>query len=128
MTSVKKADIIISGEGKFDSQSFGGKVISGIKKYNPKRLVIICGISEVDQNDVYPIVPKYATVEESLNNPKESLEKLLKKIPKKYHSIVNHVMVLHGRYVCSALRPKCEMCPVAQFCPYTGKRTDCKKS
>lgn len=77
---VKKADIIISGEGKFDSQSFGGKVISGIKKYNPKRLVIICGISEVDQNDVYPIVPKYATVEESLNNPKESLEKLLKNI------------------------------------------------
>ena len=74
---VKKADIIISGEGKFDSQSFGGKVISGIKKYSPKRLVIICGISEVDQTDVYSIVPKYATTEESLNNPKESLQKLL---------------------------------------------------
>lgn len=74
---VKEADVVISGEGKFDSQSFGGKVISGIKKYNPKRLVIICGISEVEENDVYAIVPKYATTEESLNNPKESLQKLL---------------------------------------------------
>ena len=53
---------------------------------------------------------------------------LLKKIPKKYHPIVNHVMVLHGRYVCSALRPKCENCPVAGFCPYTGKSTNCKNN
>ena len=77
---IKDTDIVITGEGKFDSQSFGGKVISGIKKYNPKRLIILCGISEVNQNDVYPIVPKYATIEESLNNPKESLEKLLNDI------------------------------------------------
>lgn len=77
---VEEADIIISGEGKFDSQSFGGKVISGIKKYNPKKLLIICGISEVENEDVYSIVPKYASKEESINNPKESLEQLLKNI------------------------------------------------
>ena len=69
---------------------------------------------------------RYGWVGDADNTPEKVEEKLLKKIPKKYHSIVNHVMVLHGRYVCNALRPKCENCPVAGFCPYTGKSTDCK--
>ena len=69
---------------------------------------------------------RYGWVGDADNTPEKVEEKLLKKIPKKYHSIVNHVMVLHGRYVCSALRPKCENCPVAHICPYTGKCTNCK--
>lgn len=77
---IKDTDIVITGEGKFDSQSFGGKVISGIKKYNPKKLIILCGISEVEDTNIYAIVPKYASSEESLSNPKESLERLLENI------------------------------------------------
>ena len=69
---------------------------------------------------------RYGWVGDTDNTPEKVEEKLLKKIPKKYHSIVNHVMVLHGRYVCSALRPKCENCPVVHICPYTGKCTNCK--
>ena len=69
---------------------------------------------------------RYGWVGDTDNTPEKVEEKLLKKIPKKYHSIVNHVMVLHGRYVCSALRPKCVNCPVAHICPYTGKCTNCK--
>ena len=41
-----------------------------------------------------------------------------KKIPKKYHVITNHVMVLFGRYTCTALRPKCENCPICDLCPH----------
>ncbi|MCL2737244.1 MAG: endonuclease III [Alphaproteobacteria bacterium] len=50
------------------------------------------------------------------NTPEKVEKKLLKLIPKKYHETVNHVMVLHGRYVCKALRPKCAECPVAKWC------------
>ena len=60
---------------------------------------------------------RYGWVDETDNTPEKVETKLLKKIPKKYHSIVNHVMVLHGRYTCTALRPKCENCPVAKWCP-----------
>lgn len=67
---------------------------------------------------------RYGWVDDNDNTPEKVEAKLLKKIPRKYHDIVNHVMVLHGRYVCSALHPKCEKCPVAQFCPYTGKSTN----
>ncbi len=56
------------------------------------------------------------------NTPEKVEEKLLKIIPKKYHAIVNHVMVLHGRYTCKALRPNCANCPVFQWCNATDKR------
>ncbi len=74
---IKDTDLIITGEGKLDSQSYGGKVISGIKKYNPKKLLIICGITDIESEEIFSIVPKYASKEESINNPKESLQKLL---------------------------------------------------
>lgn len=75
-------DIIITGEGKFDSQSLEGKVITGITNYNPKRLIIVCGKSEINDNifEIYSVVPNIATIEESLNNPEESLAKLIKSI------------------------------------------------
>ena len=56
------------------------------------------------------------------NTPEKVEEKLLKIVPKKYHSIVNHVMVLHGRYTCKALRPDCENCPVAKWCNSIDKK------
>lgn len=59
---------------------------------------------------------RYGWVDANANTPEKVEEELLKIIPKKYHSIVNHVMVLHGRYICRALRPKCNECPVARWC------------
>ena len=75
----KEYDIIITGEGKFDSQSLEGKVITGVMNYNPKRLLIVCGISEIkdDQLEIYSIVPTITSKEESLANPEESLAKLI---------------------------------------------------
>lgn len=59
---------------------------------------------------------RYGWVNDTDNTPEKVEAKLLKIIPKKYHPIVNHVMVLHGRYVCKALKPDCANCPVAKYC------------
>ena len=64
---------------------------------------------------------RYGWVDDADNTPEKVESKLLKIIPRKYHPIVNHVMVLHGRYVCKALRPACETCPVAKWCPVAKK-------
>ena len=56
------------------------------------------------------------------NTPERTEEKLLKIIPKKYHAITNHVMVLHGRYTCRAIRPNCANCPVAKWCNSIDKK------
>jgi endonuclease-3 len=59
---------------------------------------------------------RYGWVSDAANTPEKVERELLAFIPKKYHGLVNHVMVLHGRYVCKALRPKCAECPVAKWC------------
>ena len=33
---------------------------------------------------------------------------------------VGHWLVLHGRYICTAKKPACDICPVADLCPKTG--------
>lgn len=52
------ADIIITGEGSFDSQSLNGKVFTGIlNNVNKDKLVIICGKNQIQNLDI----PIYTT-------------------------------------------------------------------
>jgi len=65
---------------------------------------------------------RYGWVGAAENTPEKVEAKLLKIVPKKYHDIVNHVMVLHGRYTCRAIAPKCTDCPVAKWCDCPDKK------
>ena len=38
-------------------------------------------------------------------------------VPEPSLTRAHHWLILHGRYVCVARRPKCEQCPVADLCP-----------
>jgi endonuclease-3 len=65
---------------------------------------------------------RYGWATDADNTPEKVEEKLLKIVPIKYHGIINHVMVLHGRYICKALRPDCANCAVAMWCDAKDKR------
>lgn len=54
----------------------------------------------------------------SENVPTKIEQDLLKLIPNKYYKDVNHVLVWHGRNTCTAAKPKCDVCPVNQYCKY----------
>jgi endonuclease-3 len=43
---------------------------------------------------------------------------LLKTIPKQWQQHAHHWLILHGRYICTAKKPKCEICPVSQYCQF----------
>jgi endonuclease-3 len=43
---------------------------------------------------------------------------LIKHIPKEYIGVAHHWLILHGRYICLARSPKCEICPLTWFCKY----------
>lgn len=43
-------------------------------------------------------------------------------IPKKYHHIAHHSILLFGRYVCMARNPACDTCPLQKSCPYPHKK------
>ncbi|MCL1902001.1 MAG: endonuclease III [Alphaproteobacteria bacterium] len=70
---------------------------------------------------VFRLSHRFGWTDKNDNTPDKVERKLLKIVPKKYHGMVNHVMVLHGRYICKALRPKCADCPVARFCDAADK-------
>ena len=41
---------------------------------------------------------------------------LVKLIPKEYWKDVNHLFIWHGRNICVARSPKCDICPVSRYC------------
>lgn len=43
-------------------------------------------------------------------------EGLMKRIPAEYLQHAHHWLILHGRYVCKAQRPRCEVCIVSNLC------------
>ncbi|MCK5822047.1 MAG: endonuclease III, partial [Bacteroidales bacterium] len=44
-----------------------------------------------------------------------------KNIPMKLWPIAHHWLILHGRYVCQARKPKCESCGLSIYCRYFQK-------
>lgn len=51
-------------------------------------------------------------------------DKLVKAIPAEYQRHAHHWLLLHGRYVCIARKPKCPECPIADLCEYKEKTRD----
>lgn len=43
---------------------------------------------------------------------------LLDRVPQPYRIDAHHWLILHGRYVCQARRPLCEVCRVTAWCDY----------
>ena len=48
-------------------------------------------------------------------------QKLLKRIPPDYLQHAHHWLILHGRYVCQARKPRCWDCGVREFCRFKPK-------
>ena len=53
--------------------------------------------------------------------PLETEKELTKHIPKRLWSIAHHWLILHGRYVCIARKPKCESCGLRLYCKHFGE-------
>ena len=47
---------------------------------------------------------------------------LEKHIPEELRPIAHHWLILHGRYICTAQKPKCAGCPLAQWCKENASR------
>ena len=47
--------------------------------------------------------------------------KLLKVVPEEFLLGAHHWLILHGRYVCKALKPQCPRCLISDLCEYKHK-------
>ena len=54
-------------------------------------------------------------------NPLETEKQLVKYFPDEVIPVAHHWLILHGRYICLARKPKCDKCPITDICKYYAK-------
>jgi len=54
-------------------------------------------------------------------NVREVEDKLMKAVPDRFMSHAHHWLILHGRYICLARKPRCPDCAINDLCQYTQK-------
>lgn len=50
------------------------------------------------------------------NDVRKTEDHLMQNIPSEYWSDAHHWLIYHGRQVCTARKPKCEICPIKELC------------
>lgn len=55
------------------------------------------------------------------NDPIKVENDLLQKTPKRFHKNASDWIVLHGRYICTAKKPKCEECFLYDLCSWANR-------
>ncbi|MCX5784470.1 MAG: glycerate kinase [Elusimicrobia bacterium] len=89
-TKVKAADLVITGEGRFDDQTFSGKApaaVAAMTKTFGKPLVMVCGSSrfiakkKLSAAGITAVIDasKYFSLKESLSHPEETLRLAVQK-------------------------------------------------
>ena len=53
--------------------------------------------------------------------PEKIEQDLLRLFPYEYLKDINHVLIYHGRAICTARSPKCKECPIKEFCKFYAK-------
>lgn len=51
-------------------------------------------------------------------------DRLMRVVPKAFLKDAHHWLILHGRYVCVARKPRCSACPIYNLCEFKGKTDD----
>jgi len=70
---------------------------------------------------VFRVSKRLGLVNQNSKTPFEVEKQLVRNIPEEYIPKAHHWLILHGRYVCLARKPKCEECSIQHFCRYFEK-------
>jgi len=67
---------------------------------------------------VMRVSKRLGLVDHKAKTPLAVEKQLVQYIPEHYIGKAHHWLILHGRYVCLARKPKCEICQLTSFCRY----------
>jgi endonuclease-3 len=123
------------GLGKMLVEEFDGEVPSTVEE-----LVKLPGVGRKTANvitsvvwnqpnmavdtHVFRVSKRLGLVNQNAKTPLEVEKQLVKHIPKQHIHIAHHWLILHGRYVCIARKPKCGECTLTHFCRYFEKNRE----
>lgn len=66
---------------------------------------------------VYRVSHRLGLVGKRENTPYKVEQMLMRNIPDEQIPLAHHWLLLHGRYVCTSQKPKCQKCELADICP-----------
>lgn len=116
------------GMGKMLMQDFGGEVPGTVEE-----LVKLPGVGRKTANVITSVIfeqPNMAVdthvfrvsarigLTVNAKNPLQAEKQLIANIPKDLVHVAHHWIILHGRYICVARRPKCEVCGLKPACKF----------
>jgi endonuclease-3 len=67
---------------------------------------------------VFRVSKRIGLASEKARTPLEVEKELMQHMPIELVPKAHHWLILHGRYICVARRPKCEICPLTSFCRF----------
>lgn len=67
---------------------------------------------------VFRVSKRLGLVDEHATTPLAAEKQLVKYLPTEYITKAHHWLILHGRYVCLARKPKCTTCALTSFCRF----------
>lgn len=116
---------------KILQEKFGGDVPStgeqleqlpgvGRKTANVIQAVIFQKARMAVDTHVFRVSHRMGLVGKGCTTPLSVEKELVRNIPEELIPTAHHWLILHGRYVCQARRPKCEECGLLGVCPRKG--------
>jgi endonuclease III len=121
----------LMGMGKMVEEKFAGKIPMTVEE-----LVQLPGVGRKTANFITSVIdnqPNLAVdthvfrvaarigLTVKAKNPLETERQLLKYVPEELVARFHHWLILHGRYICIARKPKCEECGLRPACVYFQK-------
>ena len=70
---------------------------------------------------VFRVSKRIGLVNQNAKTPLDVEKQLVKYIPEADVPLAHHWLILHGRYICLARKPKFETCALTQWCRYFEK-------
>lgn len=71
---------------------------------------------------VFRVAKRLGLAMQKSKTPLEVENQLVRHIPEEYLGMAHHWLILHGRYVCLARKPKCEACQLKHLCRHYSKQ------
>ena len=137
----------LAGLGRMLVADFGGEVPStieelqrlpgvGRKTANVVVSVIYNQPAMAVDTHVFRVSHRLGLVSSTATTPLAVEKELVRYIPEDLIPKAHHWLILHGRYVCVARSPRCDICPLQEFCryyaaglaPVTTKKSAVKRS
>ena len=91
-------------------------VISSVVFHNPSMAV---------DTHVFRVADRIGLTNKA-TTPLAAEKQLVKHLPKDTIAMAHHWLILHGRYICLARSPKCDICPISYFCRYFERNKKAK--